>query len=72
MKGFPDRATVEQVLDLIARRVDRCGPERLPFSLARGRVLAEQIRAPVDVPPHPKSAMDGYAVRAADIPGRWR
>jgi molybdopterin molybdotransferase len=70
MTGFRDRATVAQVEELIARRISVLGAERLPFSLARGRVLAEQIRAPSDVPPHPKSAMDGYAVRASDLPGK--
>lgn len=36
--------------------------ERLPRRLAAGRVLAEEIRATVDVPPADVSAMDGYAV----------
>ena len=35
---------------------------------AIGRVLAEQIRSPRDVPPFRNSAMDGYAVCAADCP----
>lgn len=34
-----------------------------------GRVLAEDISAPVDVPHFPRSAMDGYAVRAGDTHG---
>jgi molybdopterin molybdotransferase len=34
---------------------------------ARGRVLAEPIRADRDFPPTDRSAMDGYAVRAADV-----
>ena len=34
---------------------------------ARGLVLAEDITAPHDVPPFANSAMDGYAVRAADV-----
>ena len=37
-----------------------------------GRVLAEDARAVVDLPPFDSSAMDGYAVRAADTPGRLR
>ena len=36
---------------------------------AAGRVLAEDARAVVDLPPFPSSAMDGYAVRAAETPG---
>jgi molybdopterin molybdotransferase len=35
---------------------------------ALGRVLAEPVRALVDVPPGDNSAMDGYALRAADVP----
>lgn len=41
--------------------------ERVPTAGAAGRVLAETIVAPFDVPPHDNAAMDGYAVRAADI-----
>jgi molybdopterin molybdotransferase len=32
-----------------------------------GRILAEDIIAPYDLPPFPNSAMDGFAVRAADV-----
>ena len=42
--------------------------ERLPIRSALGRVLAEDIRSALDVPPFDNSAMDGYAVRAADLP----
>ena len=35
---------------------------------ALGRVLAEDIISPIDVPSHTNSAMDGYAVRAEDLP----
>src|SRR5256885_4082530 len=37
---------------------------------AVGRVLAEDARAAVDLPPFPSSAMDGFAVRSEDTPGR--
>jgi molybdopterin molybdotransferase len=43
--------------------------ERLPLARAVGRVLAEPIVAPGDVPAFPNSAMDGYAVRASDLTG---
>jgi molybdopterin molybdotransferase len=44
--------------------------ETLPIAHALGRVLARDIRAPFDVPPTDNSAVDGYAVRAADlVPG---
>jgi molybdopterin molybdotransferase len=41
--------------------------ERVPLSLAVGRVLAEPVRSDVDLPPFDKSAVDGYAVRSADF-----
>jgi molybdopterin molybdotransferase len=41
--------------------------ETLPLRDALGRVLAEQIVPQIDVPAHDNSAMDGYAVRFADI-----
>jgi molybdopterin molybdotransferase len=44
--------------------------ELLPISRALGRVLAEDVTAPFDVPLADNSAVDGYAVRAADlVPG---
>src|SRR5215475_12757061 len=44
--------------------------ESVPIGTAAGRVLAEDAAAAVDLPPFPSSAMDGFAVRAADTPGR--
>ena len=41
--------------------------ERVPVREALGRVLAQQIVPSIDVPAHDNSAMDGYAVRFADI-----
>jgi molybdopterin molybdotransferase len=43
--------------------------EKIPLSEAAGRVLAEEIAADRDYPPFPRSARDGFAVRAADLPG---
>ena len=40
--------------------------------MADGRVLAEDVVAPMDQPPFDRSAMDGYAVRAADVAGATR
>jgi molybdopterin molybdotransferase len=55
-------AALRRVLDAAA-----AGPaETVEFSAAAGRVLAEPLVADRDDPPAPKSAMDGYAVRAAD------
>jgi molybdopterin molybdotransferase len=40
--------------------------ERIRLEEAAGRVVAEEARSAVDLPPFDRSAMDGYAVRAAD------
>lgn len=43
------------------------GVESVDLLAARGRILERDIRAGIDVPPFANSAMDGYAVRAADV-----
>src|SRR5437868_2130930 len=43
--------------------------EMVPIAEALGRVLAEDIRSPVDVPSFDRANVDGYAVRAADTFG---
>src|SRR5439155_242611 len=56
-----------------ARVLERASPlesEPVPIADAGGRVVAEAARALVDLPPFPSSAMDGFAVRASDTPGR--
>ena len=44
------------------------GTEQIALRQALGRVLARDVRSPIDVPAQANSAMDGYAVRAADLP----
>ncbi len=41
--------------------------ETVALALARGRTLARDIQAPIDLPPFDNSAVDGYAVRHADL-----
>src|SRR5205814_10632572 len=41
--------------------------ERAPLAAARGRVLASDVVAPLDLPPFDNSAVDGYAVRHRDL-----
>ncbi len=43
-------------------------PEMIPVGGALGRVLAEDVRSTMDVPPTDNSAVDGYAVAGLDIP----
>src|SRR5204862_263163 len=51
-------------------RLARARPERVPVERSAGRRLAEAVVMPVDVPGFTNSAMDGWAVRAEDAPGR--
>ena len=53
---------------LIAERVAPVeGTETVALREAVGRVLADDLVAPVNVPPFDNSAVDGFAVRAADL-----
>lgn len=52
---------------LLARTLPVTGVETVPLTAARGRVLAEDIVAPRDVPPHDNSAVDGYALYFDDL-----
>ena len=62
--------SIEEALARILARAHPLEPERVAVADAAGRVLAEDVTARADLPPFPSSAMDGYAVRAADTPGR--
>ena len=54
-------------LDLVLTDVPLAGSEYVALPQALGRVLSEPVRASRDVPPFRNAAMDGYAVRAADV-----
>ena len=58
-----------------ARLIAQASPlaeERVPLAAASGRYLARPACARLAVPPADVSAMDGWAVRVADLPGPWR
>ncbi|HTT75511.1 MAG TPA: gephyrin-like molybdotransferase Glp [Candidatus Binataceae bacterium] len=59
--------SADEALKIVVSNVYRLGIERVPILHAMNRVLAEEIRSPRDIPGFDNSAMDGYAVRAADI-----
>src|SRR5512147_2478463 len=59
--------SVRDALEHVLQGVPRLGGEQVPLTAARARVLAAAIQAPRDVPPFRNSAMDGYAVRSADV-----
>ena len=58
---------LERVLSVAAQR-RIAETERVSTLEALGRVLAEGVRSGLDVPPADNTAMDGYALRAADVP----
>ena len=60
---------VEDALEIVLAHTPRLEPEEVELADALGRVLAEEVRADADMPPFDRSAMDGYAVRAADVAG---
>src|SRR4051794_12543113 len=62
--------TFEEALREILARVQPVSAETVPLAEAAGRVLAADAPAAVALPPFPSSAMDGFAVRAGDTPGR--
>jgi molybdopterin molybdotransferase len=59
--------SVEDALARVLDAAEPTGPEPVAIERARGRVLAEPLRALLTQPPFTASAMDGYAVRAADV-----
>ena len=66
---MPELLTVEQALALVLEHAQPLPAETVALENGPGRVLHEPARAAVDLPPFPSSAMDGFAVRAADTPG---
>src|SRR3954468_14741866 len=58
---------VAEALERILAGVDALPPELAPLADAHGRVLAADLKALRTQPPEDLSAMDGYAVRSADI-----
>lgn len=60
------------VLAKVAEARSTPAVEPLPILESAGRVLAEQVLADRDYPPFPRSARDGFAVHAAELPGDLR
>jgi len=64
----PNSMPVAKAREVIARFLSPVtATERLGVRAALGRVLAEDVVSPLNVPAHDNSAMDGYAVRYADL-----
>ena len=60
--------TTAEALTLLAERANPIAePETIALDVAVGRVLAEDVVSPIDVPRHDNSAVDGYAVHFDDL-----
>ena len=68
---FRKLLTFEQAMQLVQERVKPkpLGIERVSLLTAGGRVLAEEVKSKIDIPPFGRSTVDGYAVRAEDTFG---
>jgi molybdopterin molybdotransferase len=59
---------IDEVERILRERVMPVGEtETVPLAAAYGRVMASDVTAPISLPPFDNSAVDGYAVRAADL-----
>lgn len=58
-------ASAKAIIASLVMPIDQ--PQQVPIRDCLGRILARDVMSPIDVPPHDNSAMDGYAVRGADL-----
>jgi molybdopterin molybdotransferase len=58
---------VEEALEIVLRETTALPDEEVALEDSVGRVLAEDVRSDVDMPPFDRAAMDGYALRASDV-----
>ncbi len=59
--------SVSEAQERILAAIKKVNTETLPIGLASGRILAQEVKAPFDLPLFTSSGMDGFAVRAQDI-----
>lgn len=57
----------EEARSILLAKTCPLGSQRVPVEAALGATLAEEVVSDVDMPPFNRAAMDGYAVRLADI-----
>jgi molybdopterin molybdotransferase len=60
-RNIPVDEARAQIREAVSRLPPRTGVEPVPLTAAVGRILAEDVISPMDVPPHDNSAMDGFA-----------
>lgn len=66
MRGFRARAELSEVLALLQGSAAVLPAEEVTVTACSGRVLASEIRAPIDVPGFVRAAVDGYAIVGED------
>ncbi|HNW44197.1 MAG TPA: molybdopterin molybdotransferase MoeA [Elusimicrobiales bacterium] len=59
--------TFEEAVETVLKHAKPLPGVSTRIEAAVGRTLLEEVRSPIDMPPFNKSAVDGYAVRAADL-----
>jgi len=59
--------TVDDAIRIVLERIEPLGSETIALEQAHGRVLAEDVRADIDLPPFDRARMDGYALRSSDV-----
>ena len=71
MLGRSDTVSLKHALDLLQQHLPPCTARKITVSPdeALGRICAENVLSPENLPPYPRSTMDGYAVRAKDTFG---
>jgi len=71
MLGRTDTVSLMTALNLLHRHLPPCPAEKVTLPLAEtlGRITATAILSPENLPPYPRSTMDGYAVRSRDTFG---
>jgi len=60
---------VAEAREIILQSIHMLGTEKVSLPECLGRVLAESVTSRWDIPPLDNTAMDGFAVRAADVAG---
>nr|WP_322991819.1 gephyrin-like molybdotransferase Glp [Limnohabitans sp.] len=69
LQGYdPQALSARHVNDFLAQLVQPVREQEIvPLMQAHGRILAQDVVSPISVPPHDNSAMDGYALRGAEL-----
>ena len=57
----------EEALNIVNKAAFTIESERISFKIAMNRVLAEDVKSDIQMPPFNKSAVDGYACRKTDL-----